>query len=51
MAAQILRGEADISEMPIASAEEFAKVYNPVNCKELGIDTAKLDALSFTAIE
>lgn len=51
MAAQILRGEADISEMPIASAEEFAKVYNPVNCKELGIDTAKLDALGFTAIE
>lgn len=37
MAAQILKGEANISEMPIAYAPEFSKLYNPEICKELNI--------------
>ena len=37
MAAQILTGEADISEMPITYAENFTPKYNPVICEELGI--------------
>ena len=36
MAARVLTGEADISEMPIAYAEA-AKVYNAEICAELGI--------------
>ena len=45
MAAKVLTGEAKIGEMPIAYAEEFTKVYNPVNCAELNIDTAALEAM------
>ena len=37
MAAKILTGEADISTMPIEYAPEFTKMYNPINCEELGI--------------
>ena len=37
MAAQILTGEADISSMPIASAENFTPKYNPVICEALGL--------------
>ena len=37
MAAQILTGEADISEMPIAYAENFTPKYNPDICADLGI--------------
>ena len=37
MAAKILKGEADISTMPIAYAENFAKKYNEEICAELGI--------------
>jgi putative ABC transport system substrate-binding protein len=37
MAAQILKGEANISEMPIAYAPEFTKLYNAEICKELNI--------------
>ena len=37
MAAKILKGEADISTMPIAYAENFTKKYNAEICKELGI--------------
>ena len=37
MAAQILTGEADISSMPIAYAENFTPKYNPVICEALGI--------------
>ena len=36
MAAQILTGQADISEMPIAHVES-AKVYNPEICEALGL--------------
>lgn len=37
MAAKILKGEADISEMPIEYAPNFVKKYNKDICKELGI--------------
>ena len=37
MAVKILKGEADISEMPIQVAGEAVKQYNPVNCEKLGI--------------
>ena len=35
MAAQILRGEADISTMPVAYAENFTKKYNAEICEDL----------------
>ncbi len=38
MAAQILTGEADISEMPIEYAPTVTKEYNPSICEELGLD-------------
>ena len=37
MAAKILKGEADISEMPIGYDDEPVKLYNPDICAELGI--------------
>ena len=37
MAAQILKGEADISTMPIAYSETFTKKYNKEICDELGL--------------
>ena len=37
LAAQILTGEADISSMPIAYAENFTPKYNPVICEALGL--------------
>ena len=37
MAAQILKGEADVSEMPIQYAPEFVKKYNPDMCEALNI--------------
>ena len=37
MAAKILTGEADISEMPVGYAENFTAKFNPVICEELGI--------------
>ncbi len=38
MAAQILKGEADISTMPVQFAPEVTKEYNAANCTELGIN-------------
>ena len=38
MAAKILTGEADISEMPIEYAPQFTKKYNPTNCEALGLE-------------
>ena len=38
MAAKILTGEADISEMPIEYAPQFTKKYNPTNCDALGLE-------------
>ncbi|MGM9669407.1 MAG: ABC transporter substrate binding protein [Faecousia sp.] len=37
MAAQILKGEANISEMAIAYAPNFTKKYNPEICKDMGV--------------
>lgn len=37
MAAKILRGEANISEMPIEYAPQFTKKYSKERCEELGI--------------
>lgn len=37
MAAQILKGEADVSEMEIAYAPNFTKKYNKAKCEELNI--------------
>ncbi len=37
MAAQILKGEADINTMPIAYADKQTPKYNPVICEALGI--------------
>ena len=37
MAAKILKGEADISQMPIEYAPQFTKKYNKTICDELGI--------------
>ena len=51
MAAKILKGEADISEMPISYSETFTKKYNKAICDQLGIDTAALEAQGYVAIE
>ena len=37
MAAKILTGEADVSTMPVESAGEATKMYNPANCELLGV--------------
>ncbi len=39
MAAKILKGEANVSEMPIESAPNFTKKYNKAKCEALGITT------------
>ncbi|MBP3321180.1 MAG: ABC transporter substrate-binding protein [Clostridia bacterium] len=51
MAVKILKGEADVSEMPISYVDTFTKKYNKANCEELGIDTAKLEEAGYVAIE
>lgn len=51
MAAKILKGEADISEMKIEYAENFTKKYNAAKCAELGIDVEELEAKGYIAIE
>lgn len=52
MAAKILRGEADIKKMAVeyVPIEKCAKLYNADRCKELGIDTAALEAKGYKAI-
>ncbi len=50
MAAKILRGEANISEMPIEYSDKFTKVYNKENCQILGISAADMEAKGYTAI-
>ena len=37
MAYEILAGDADISTMPVETAPEMTKMYNPTNCEALGI--------------
>ena len=51
MAAQILLGKADISEMPIAYDEAPVKKYNKAACENLGVDIAALEAAGYTMIE
>ena len=52
MAAKILKGEADISKMPIeyVAAENLTKKYNADKCAQLGIDTAALEAKGYVKI-
>lgn len=47
MAAKILKGESNISEMPIEYAPQFTKKYNKAICDELGITVPE----GYTAIE
>ncbi len=51
MAAKILKGEADISEMKIEYVDTFTKLYNKAKCDQLNIDTAALEEKGYTAIE
>ena len=51
MAAKILKGEADITTMPVEYAQNFTKKYNPEKCQQLNIDTAALEAKGYVAIE
>ncbi len=51
MAAKILKGESDISEMPIEYAATFAKKYNASRCLELNIDREALEAAGYVAID
>lgn len=37
MAVKILKGEADIAQMPVAYAPKFTKMYNVDNCEALGV--------------
>ena len=37
MAVKVLRGEADISQMPIEYAPQFTKMYNQDICDDLGL--------------
>ena len=37
MAVKILKGEADIAQMPVEYAPKFTKMYNGANCEALGI--------------
>lgn len=50
MAVKILKGEADIAEMPIEYAPEYLRLYNPDLCAELGVDTAYLESLGYKPI-
>ena len=47
MAAQILEGEADIAEMPVAYAENFTPEYNAEICERLGLTALE----GYTALE
>ncbi len=51
MAAKVLKGEADISEMEIAYAENFTKKYNPAIAAEFNLSKEYLESLGYEAIE
>ncbi len=51
MAIRILDGEISVTDMAIEYAADFTKMYNPVKCAQLGIDTAALEAKGYVAIE
>ncbi len=50
MAVKILKGEASVTDMAVQYAAKSAKLYNPVKCAQLSIDTAALEAKGYTAI-
>ncbi len=52
MAAKILKGEADISKMPIEYTPEskLSKLYNKEICEELGINVSDLESKGYTDI-
>lgn len=52
MAAKILKGEADITKMPIeyVAAENLTKKYNAEKCAQLGIDTKALEEKGYVKI-
>ena len=50
MAAKILKGEAEISDMKIEYAANFTKKYNAQRCAELGVDVEALKAAGYVAI-
>ena len=47
MAAKILKGEANVAEMPVEYAANFTKLYNPANCEALGLTVPD----GYTAVE
>ncbi|MBQ8235914.1 MAG: ABC transporter substrate-binding protein [Clostridia bacterium] len=51
MAAAILKGEEEVSQMKIRLPEHCNKVYNASHCAELGIDITALEAAGYTALE
>ena len=51
MAAEILLGNADIEDMPIAYDQNPVKKYNKAACENLGIDISALEAAGYTMIE
>ncbi len=50
MAAEVLLGESDIRELPIAYDQSPVKKYNEKICKELGIDIEALEAAGYEKI-
>ena len=51
MAAEILLGNANIEEMPIAYAPQETKKYNAKICADLGIDVEALKAAGYVALD
>lgn len=51
MAAQILKGEADIATMPIAYAPQETKKYNAAICEDLGINVQALKDAGYVALD
>jgi putative ABC transport system substrate-binding protein len=51
MAVKVLKGEANISEMPVSYVDTFTKKYNKAICEEIGIDIAALENAGYVAIE
>ena len=50
MAAQILKGDKKIEEMPIAYAPQETKKYNPAICADLGISAAEMEAKGYVPL-
>ena len=50
MAAQILLGDADITQMPIDHAPNYQGLYNPEHCAAYGVDAARLESLGFVSV-